>query len=140
MAVASHLVDTSALARLRHPSVAHVLLPLGERGLLATSAAVETERLWSAATSSAFAEELTSWPDRFEQLRTDDEDWRRAMVVQGELWRRGQQRAVGWPDLLVAAVAERERITLLHYDADFDLVAAVTGQQTAWVVPRGSVP
>jgi hypothetical protein len=26
---------------------------------------------------------------------------------------------------------------VLHYDADFDLIAAVTGQPTEWVVPAG---
>ena len=53
---------------------------------------------------------------------------------------RGQMRAVGLPDLLVAAVAERHRVTVLHYDKAFDLIAAVTGQPTTWVVAPGSVP
>jgi hypothetical protein len=43
-------------------------------------------------------------------------------------------------DLVVSAVAERYRVTVLHYDGDFDLVAAVTGQSTEWIVPAGSVP
>jgi predicted nucleic acid-binding protein len=46
---------------------------------------------------------------------------------------------VGFPDLLIAAVAERERVTLLHYDGDYDLIAQVTGQSAQWVVPRGTV-
>jgi predicted nucleic acid-binding protein len=49
-------------------------------------------------------------------------------------------RAVGFPDLLVAAVAERERVTLLHYDGDYDLIGRVTSQPAQWVVPRGTVP
>jgi predicted nucleic acid-binding protein len=49
-------------------------------------------------------------------------------------------RAVGFPDLLIAAVAGRERVTVLHYDSDFDLIARVTGQPVQWVVPRGTVP
>jgi predicted nucleic acid-binding protein len=49
-------------------------------------------------------------------------------------------RSVGLPDLLVAAVAEREHVTVLHYDADYDLVAEITGQPVRWVVPRGAVP
>jgi len=49
-------------------------------------------------------------------------------------------RAVGLPDLLVAAVAERHRVTVLHYDRDYDLITAVTGQPTSWVVAPGSVP
>jgi predicted nucleic acid-binding protein len=44
------------------------------------------------------------------------------------------------PDLLIAAVAERASRTVLHYDADYDIVAAITGQPAQWVVPRGTVP
>jgi hypothetical protein len=46
-------------------------------------------------------------------------------------------RAVGFPDLLIAAVAEREQVTLLHYDSDYDLIAQVTAQPMQWVVPCG---
>lgn len=42
------------------------------------------------------------------------------------------------PDLLVAAAAEALDIGVLHYDADFDLIASVTGQRCTWVVPAGS--
>jgi hypothetical protein len=41
-------------------------------------------------------------------------------------------RAVGLPDLLIAAVAERERITVLHYDGDYELIAQVTDQPAQW--------
>jgi len=47
---------------------------------------------------------------------------------------------LSFPGLLVAAVAEREGVTLLHYDGDYHLIAEVTGQPVRWVVPRGSVP
>ncbi len=40
---------------------------------------------------------------------------------------------------MVAAAAERAELTVLHYDADFDLIATVTGQEMEWVTPRGSV-
>jgi len=30
-------------------------------------------------------------------------------------------------------------LTVLHYDSDFDLIAATTGQSCEWVVPAGSV-
>jgi predicted nucleic acid-binding protein len=43
------------------------------------------------------------------------------------------------PDLLVAAAAEGEGLIVLHYDADFDRIAAVTGQRSEWVVPAGSI-
>lgn len=29
---------------------------------------------------------------------------------------------------------------MLHYDADYELIAKITGQPVQWVVPRGTVP
>jgi len=49
-------------------------------------------------------------------------------------------RSAGLPDLLVAAVAERERIAVLPYEADYEVIANVTTQAIRWVVPRGSAP
>lgn len=139
-AVASHLADTSALARLRHAPVAAVLIPLIDAGLVATCGVIEFELCW-ATRSSEELEQLRADRDiGYEWLATRDEDWLRALDVQAALWRGGRMRAVGFPDLLVAAVAERERVTLLHYDSDYDLIAQVTSQPAQWVVPRGSVP
>jgi predicted nucleic acid-binding protein len=36
---------------------------------------------------------------------------------------KGKHRSVGIPDLLIAAVAERHALTLVHYDSHFDHVA-----------------
>lgn len=38
-----------------------------------------------------------------------------------------------------AAAAEKLDVAVLHYDADFDLIASVTGQRSQWVVPAGTV-
>ena len=46
-AVARYLADTSALARLRHASVAEVLGPLIESGLVATCGVIEFELAWA---------------------------------------------------------------------------------------------
>jgi predicted nucleic acid-binding protein len=42
------------------------------------------------------------------------------------------------PDLLIAAAAEERNLSVLHYDADFDHIAAVTGQACEWVVAAGT--
>ena len=63
----------------------------------------------------------------------------RAIEIQGLLADKGQHRAASIPDLVIAAAAENTGLTVLHYDADFELIASVTGQPTEWVVPRGSV-
>src|SRR5215467_16268025 len=139
-AVAGYLADTSALARLRHPQVAAVLVPLIESGVVATCGVIESELGWATRSGAEFDQVRADRNAGYEWLATHDEDWRRALDVQGALWRSGRIRAVGLPDLLVAAIAERERVAVLHYDADYDLIAHVTGQPVQWVVPRGTVP
>ena len=63
----------------------------------------------------------------------------RIFDVQGKLARSGRHR-IPIPDLVIAAAAEAGRLTVLHYDADFDIIASVTRQPVEWVVPRGTVP
>jgi predicted nucleic acid-binding protein len=139
-AVASYLADTSALARLHHPVVAAVLAPLIEAGVVATCGVIEFELGWATRSSAEFDDVRADRAVGYERLATRDEDWRRALDVQASLWRGERMRAVGFPDLLVAAVAERERVTVLHYDGDYDFIAQVTSQPMQWVVPRGTVP
>jgi predicted nucleic acid-binding protein len=139
-AVARYIADKSALARLRHPTVRAALGDLIEAGLVATCGVIEFELLWSTRSSEEFDDVYKDRNFGYEWLSTEDVDWRRALSVQRELWSTGQMRTVPLPDLLIAAVAERNRVTVLHYDADFDRIAAITLQPTQWVVPRGSIP
>ena len=71
-------------------------------------------------------------------MELTDATFQRAIDVQGLLALRGQHR-VPLPDLIIAATAERAGMVVLHYDADFDRIAAVTEQPMEWVVARGSV-
>jgi len=110
-----------------------------DAGDVAISGVLELEVLYSARSHADFLairEELRGYP----RLRLDERDFARAADVMERLARRGQHRAAGLPDLLQAATAERCGVILLHYDADFDLVALVTGQPAEWIVPRSSVP
>ena len=52
----------------------------------------------------------------------------RAIEIQMLLADRGQHRAPSIPDLLIAATAELAKLTVLHADKDFDLIAAITNQ------------
>jgi len=138
MALITYLADTSVWMRLRRPEVSAALAPLLGRGLVGTCRAIDTEILFGARNSAEHAE---MWEERqaLPWLPLPDEVWDRAIAVQGLLAEHGQHRAASIPDLLIAATAERHGATVLHYDADYDLIAAVTGQPTEWVVPRGSV-
>ena len=74
-------------------------------------------------------------------VSTEAEDWQHALDVHRELARRGAglQRSVRLPDLIIAAVAARESMPIVHCDADYDRVSAITGQASRWIVPRGDM-
>lgn len=108
-------------------------------GELATCSVIELEILYSTRSANdlrATNDERSAIP----RVAMVQSDFDRATRVMERLADRGRHRSVGIPDLLIAAVAERADLTLLHYDSDFDTVASVTRQATEWVVPRGSVP
>lgn len=132
------LIDKSALARYPKPVVRHVLEPLHIAGLLAMCGVVELELLHSAR-SKADAERIRDELRGFDWLPTPDEVWDRALEVQTRLISDGNWKALSVADLVIAATAERSGATVLHYDADYDMIAAVTGQPMRWVVPRGTV-
>lgn len=138
MAVADYLVDKSALARIGVPAVASRLRPLVAAGRTATCGMVTLELLFSARKGPDH-ERIRAGLGAHEWLASEDEDFSTAMDVQAQLAHSGHHRAVPLPDLLIAAVAARHRVTVLHYDADFERVAAITGQAVEWVVPAGSL-
>lgn len=136
MAVTRYLADKSALARSHLPPVLAVIGPLISSGLVATCGIVESEMLFSARNVTEH-DETRLRLRAFEWLPTPDEVWSRVAEVQRALTETGRHRAVPIPDLIIAATAERHGVTVLHYDGDFDVIAAVTGQPTRWVLPRG---
>lgn len=138
-AVARFIADKSALARLHHESVRAMLSPLIQAGLVATCAMVEFEVLWSTRSAAEFDQVRADRTAGYEWLPIEDVHWRRALDVQQRLWATGHMRTVPLPDLLIAAVAEQHHVTVLHYDADFDRIAEITGQAMRWIVPRSSV-
>ena len=133
----THLVDTSVLTRLRHEPVRHAIEPLLAAGTLGRAGISDLEIGYSARTGrewDALMEALTT----FGLVETKDSHVWRARQVQ-RLLASKSQRGRKVPDLLVAAAAELSGLALLHYDADFDRIAAITGQACAWVVPAGSI-
>jgi len=137
--VPAYLADKSALARRqRSAEVREALDPLLLAGEIATCAIIDLEMLYSASSPGAYkalAEALRGMP----RVATDETVLERALEVQAKLAKRSQHRAVPLPDLIIAACAEHARLTILHYDADYDRIAQLTGQPTQWVAPRGSI-
>jgi predicted nucleic acid-binding protein len=109
-------------------------------GDIATCAMVRIELLYSTQNGDEFArlrEDLTALPE----LTTDQAQWDRAIEVYALLAQQGglHHRAVKHPDLLIAAAAEAAEVEILHYDEDYERIAAVTGQATRWLAPHRSV-
>ena len=137
MALSLFLVDKSAFEQQRHSLEADsVLRGLAEAGQLATCEIVALELLYS---TRGPADYEARWMGlaSLTWLPVDGEVTRAAMDIQRALTTSGQHRRP-IPDLLVAATAVVHGATVLHYDKDFDLIAAVTGQPTRWIVPRGT--
>jgi predicted nucleic acid-binding protein len=138
--VPTYLADKSALTRRdTRTRVRRIVEPLLLAGEIATCGIVDLELLFSA-TSSAVYTELASALRALPRIPVTEAIVDRALAVQALLAEHSQHRAVPLPDLLIAACAESASLTVLHYDADFDRIAALTHQPTQWVLPRGSVP
>jgi len=134
-----YLADKSALARVRIPEVDAVITPLLRDNEIGVCSATQLEILYSALGYNAFQAIRYELDRIYPLVPTLQADFDRAIDVMEELSRRGRHRSVGSEDLIIAAVAERARLTVLHYASDYDYVAAVTGQPMEWVVPRGTV-
>jgi len=132
------LIDTSAL-RPHVEACAEVLIPRITAGLVSVCLVTELEVGYAARSTSDFTRISRDVLEQLNRVITPVAAEARARAVQVELIARGQHRAVAIPDLIVAAVAEVEGLTVLHYDGDFDLIAGITGQPTEWVVSAGSV-
>ena len=134
---ARFLVDKSALARFPTPSVSRRLRPLMEDGLVATCAIVDLEVLYS-------SRSLVDYEAVLEERRSlgsapiTPEVMTLAIELQHALARRGQHR-IAIPDLLISAAARAAGLVVLHYDADFERIAAIGGADQEWVVPQGSI-
>ena len=140
MAVARYLIDKSAFGRLHLPAVTQALSGLFEHGSVAICGLSALELVYAARSTEEHAAIEVMIGGLFEWLPTEDRDYGRAREVSGGLAKLGHRRSVGIVDLVLAAVAERHGVTVLHYDADYDLIAEVTGQSCQWVVPKDSLP
>jgi predicted nucleic acid-binding protein len=134
-----YLIDTSAQARINHAPVRIVIAGLIADRAAATCITVDLEAGYSGRDVADVRLIAERRRDLYVVLPISEVIAQRARDVQVRMAARGHHRAAGVIDLLTAAVAEHHGAVVLHYDADFEHIAAATGQPQAWVVPRGSV-
>ncbi len=135
-----YLIDTSALARIGHPGIQAIIVGLIADRAAASCVTVDLE----AGYSGRDLAEVRMIADRrralYVTLPISEGIAVRARDVQLRMAARGHHRAAGVIDLVTAAVAEHHGAVVLHYDVDFEHIAATTGQPHAWIAPRGSLP
>jgi len=134
-----YLVDKSALARWGHEPVAQVLDELLDAGLLFSCDILDLELLYSARSLQEYRQVEADRALAYQYVITSVAAQRQARNWQESLCARGLHRGPGVIDLLLAATAQEHDLALLHYDADFDVIAGVSDVQTRWVVPRGTL-
>lgn len=140
MTLARYLVDTSALVRLFRDRRArerwdeHIVA-----GLVAVCPVVELELLYGARSKADRDELVQLLHQAFGWVPMPEQVFDRAVETQAALTARGTHRSAGAVDLLVAAAAQQHGLVLLHYDADYDHIAGVTGQPVQWLADRGTL-
>jgi predicted nucleic acid-binding protein len=77
--------------------------------------------------------------DAFESVPMASALWKRARDTQLQLASSGDHRRVPPADLLLAAAAEEAEVPLVHYDRDYERIAAVTDLRHEWLVTDGSL-
>ena len=132
MAVTQWLIDKSALTRIQLGQTPDVILwnERMERGLVHLPAVGRLEVGYSVRNGddgrTVFSTPpISRLPIAYLTPRAED----RAHEVQMLLADRGQHRAASIADLLIAAMAEVAKLTVLAVDKDFELIAEVTKQR-----------
>lgn len=85
------------------------------------------------------AREISERLAAFEMVPMPAGLWLQARETQLALAARGDHRRVPPADLLLAAAAEQSDVALVHYDRDYDRIAAVSGLRHQWLVPDGGL-
>jgi len=132
MAAARFLVDTSAWVRYPVPAVGARLDELSAAGVVGSCGVVELQLLGAVRDAGTYVAVTALRRAAFTLLEMGEADVRWALEVQALLVER-KEYGVPWPALMVAAVAERHGVTVLHCDACYDVIVKVTGQGVEWV-------
>jgi predicted nucleic acid-binding protein len=140
MTTAQFLIDTSALVRLLRDSGVRVRWqPQITAGVIGLCPVTELEMLHGARSKAEREEWLELLTSAFTWVGVPDRVYVRASEVQVAMTARGTHRSAGAIDLLLAATAELNGLTLIHYDHDFDEIVKVTGQPAVWLAAPGSI-
>lgn len=133
MTPALYLIDTSGLFRILQSELRKAWTDELASGVIAICPIVELEFLYSARSLADRLEKQRLLQELFCWVPMHERAYDRAGQIQQSLTEIGAHRSAGPVDLLIAATAEHERLTVLCDDRDFRTVAGVTGQLVKFV-------
>ena len=128
MSPALYVIDTSGLFRIFQDKLRQAWSDELVSGVIATCPLVDLEFLYSARSLADRLEKQRLLRDLFRWVPMSKRSWERAGEVQQQMTEVGTHRSAGPADLLIAATAEHERLTVLCGDRDYQAIAAVTRQ------------
>ena len=134
------LIDTSAFARARHPTIREQWRRAISADRLRIAPATQLEILLSARNGKIFdelAEELSTLRSAplTATIARAAQDAMRTFAQRSD----GAQR-IPIVDYLTAASAQETGSAVLHYDHDYDTLAEVMEFESVWLAPPGSMP
>jgi predicted nucleic acid-binding protein len=130
---AIYLIDTSGLFRILQAELRQAWSDELAAGVIAVCPAVELEFLYSARSLADRLEKQRLLRTVFGWVPMGERIFERAETVQQMMTEVGKHRSAGPVDLLIAATAEQERLTVLCDDRDFEAVASLTRQRVRLV-------
>jgi predicted nucleic acid-binding protein len=134
----TYLIDTSVLTRLSKRTVANQLEKIEGENLSIARCLMTDLEVGSSASNGGQWNALQSVLDAYVSVSVETSDFVDALTLQRALAEAGLKGRKP-PDLLIAAVALRLDLTVLHYDRDFEHVSTVSSLQQQWIVPAGSI-
>ncbi|MCB5179175.1 PIN domain-containing protein [Streptomyces antimicrobicus] len=99
----------------------------------------EFEMLYSARSVSEYKQIKGQLRDLYGWVPVPEDGWEQVLRAQEALTDLGRHRSVSASDLFVAVTARAHRLTVLHYDRDFENIAGVIDVRTRRLVEPGSV-
>ncbi|MER5733173.1 PIN domain nuclease [Streptomyces sp. NPDC002138] len=133
------LIDTSAANRIMLAGPLAVWRPVLASGRIGMCPVTEAEVLYSARSPAQYEEMRQTFADLYVWQGIPEDIWSQLLVAQRTLAAAGCVRSAGVVDLIVAVTAARHRLTVLHYDRDFETLAKHIGLSTRWLAEPGSI-
>lgn len=135
-----YIADTSAWDKASHPSLRDEWADALRRQQIATCPIVKLEMLFSARSGEDY-DRLDAMLGALRDVpvsRSVTNAALHALRALAHIQLLGQ-RAVKFPDLLIAAIAQDGAVGVIHYDEHFDRLAPVLSVESRWIAPRGSL-